>query len=167
MVCVLPLTPVAGEEAGRHRDLEAVTRQELLSGRAVSPSRVLLSSLSSLVSLEMRGDLETGLCGGPGGARGLCFSLVLLWCPEDKGEKKTSLRNCRCCVRDVRLKILGAVQIPLWRNFSFLFLSCLKVKAALKSKSLSNNLYCQDFGKTTTLTRYGCDNLVVVSMKVM
>lgn len=85
---MLPLTPVAGEEAGRHRDLEAVTRQELLSGRAVSPSRVLLSSLSSLVSLEMRGDLETGLCGGPGGARGLCFSLVLLWCPEDKGEKK-------------------------------------------------------------------------------
>lgn len=40
-----------------------------------------------LTSLEVRADLQTCLCGVPGGAGGLCFSLVLLGCPEDKGEK--------------------------------------------------------------------------------
>ena len=40
-----------------------------------------------LTSLEVRADLQTCLCGVPGGARGLCSSLVLLGCPEDKGEK--------------------------------------------------------------------------------
>ena len=104
-----------------------------------------------LTSLEVRADLQTCLCGVPGGARGLCSSLVLLGCPEDKGEKGP------WGIADAVCKMPGW---SCWELFRFLFgetsvvssFPVLKVKVALKSENWSSSLYCQDFGKTATLT---------------
>lgn len=47
-----------------------------------------------------------------------CFGVLRI----KEGKKTFFLRNCRCYVKDFRLKLLEAIQFPLWRNFSFPFL---------------------------------------------
>lgn len=139
MIWVSSLTHVTGEEARRCSGPSGV-----LNDSTLSPSW-----FHHLLSWNER-ILENGLCWIPGRARVLCFSLVLLWCPEDKGgEKNFFFEKLQMLCERFQAETPGSYSISSLEKLLFSFPD-LRVKATLKSKSLSNSLDCQDFGGTRT-----------------